>query len=62
VARGACVQAAAALSGRNVAEVARTWAPETSTVEPDVEVDAAAVRGAYAALRVRTHPESGATP
>src|SRR6185436_14772024 len=29
VARGACVQAAAALTGRDVAEVARTWAPET---------------------------------
>lgn len=62
VARGACVQAAAALHGRDVAEVARSWAPETSTLEPDSRVDAAAVRDAYAALRQHTHPEPGATP
>ena len=31
VARGACVQAAAALAGREVADVAREWAPPTGT-------------------------------
>jgi xylulokinase len=62
VARGACVQAAAASAGLDVAEVARAWAPRCSTVEPDPHVDAAAVRDAYAAVRLRTHPETGVTP
>jgi xylulokinase len=61
VARGACVQAAAVLAGRDVADVARAWAPEAATVEPDLDLDVAAVRDAYAALRLRTHPESGVT-
>lgn len=61
VARGACVQAAAALTGGDVAEVSRAWAPHSTVVEPDPEVDAASVRGAYAELRLRTHPETGAT-
>jgi hypothetical protein len=59
VARGACVQAAAALTGRDVAEISRAWAPECSVIEPHPDVDAASVRGAYAELRLRTHPESG---
>jgi xylulokinase len=62
VARGACIQAAAALTGRDVAEASRAWAPETSVIEPDAHVDAATVRGAYAELRVRTHPETGEAP
>jgi xylulokinase len=59
VARGACVQAAAALTGRDVAAIAHAWAPETSVVEPDPSIDAASVRGAYAEVRLRTHPETG---
>jgi xylulokinase len=59
VARGACVQAAAALTGGDVAAVSRAWAPDCSVIEPDTDVDAAAVRGAYAALRLHTHPETG---
>jgi len=59
VSRGACVQAAAVLTGRDVAEISHAWAPDCSVVEPDVDVDAASVRDAYAALRLRTHPESG---
>jgi xylulokinase len=62
VARGACVQAAAALTGRDVADVSRAWAPDSSVIEPDPDVDAASVRGAYAELRLRTHPESGEAP
>lgn len=60
VARGACAQAAAALAGSDIADVSRAWAPDTSVIEPDLDVDAAAVRRAYAELRVRTHPETGA--
>ena len=60
VARGACVQAAAALTGHDVATVAREWAPSDGrTVEPDPTVDAALVRGQYRHLLQRTHPESG---
>jgi xylulokinase len=62
VARGACIQAAAALAERDVADVARAWAPDTSFIEPDLDVDAASVRSAYAELRFRIHPESGETP
>jgi xylulokinase len=62
VARGACIQAAAALAERDVADVGRAWAPDTSVIEPDLDVDAASARSAYAELRVRTHPESGETP
>jgi xylulokinase len=60
VARGACVQATAARSGRDVAAVARDWAPTGGqTIEPDPTVDACAVRAAYRELRQRTHPDSG---
>jgi xylulokinase len=62
VARGACVQAAAALAGRDVADVARSWAPESSVVEPHPDIDAASVRGSYADARRRTHPETGDRP
>jgi xylulokinase len=58
-ARGACVQAAAALAGRDVGEVASSWAPPTTVVEPNLDLDAAAVRAAYAALRRNSHPETG---
>jgi len=52
VARGACVQAAAALSGRPPAEVAAAWSCDAGKrVEPTPGVDAAAVRAAYAAAR-----------
>jgi xylulokinase len=59
VARGACVQAAAVLAQRDVADVARAWEPESSTIEPNPDVDAASVREAYAGARRRTHPETG---
>ena len=63
VARGACVQAAAARSGRDVAAVALDWAPAGGQqVEPDPAVDATAVRAAYRDLRRRTHPEPGEQP
>jgi xylulokinase len=63
VARGACAQAAAALSGRDVADLATAWAPGGQTViEPDPAVDAAAVRAAYRTLRQRSHPEPGDRP
>jgi xylulokinase len=62
VARGACVQAAAAFTGRDVAQVASDWAPDSAVIQANAEVDAAAVRGAYAEVRHRTHPETGATP
>lgn len=52
VATGACVQAAAALQGTDPGEVAAAWGlGEGVTVEPDVSVDAASVRAAYAAAR-----------
>ena len=52
VARGACVQAAAVLTGRAVADVAREWAPvRPRSSNPNVRVDAASVRAAYAELR-----------
>ena len=61
VARGACIQAAAALTGREVAAVSREWAPsDAHLVEPDVAVDAVAVRAAYRSAREHTYPESGA--
>ena len=60
VARGACVQATATLSGEDVATVAREWAPSDGrTVDPDPTVDAARVRVQYRDLLRRTHPESG---
>jgi len=61
VARGACVQAVAALSGRDVGAVSLEWAPSNpGRVEPDPAVDAAAVRDAYRAARLHAYPESGA--
>jgi xylulokinase len=60
VARGACVQAAAALTGRDVATVGRDWAPsDERTVDPDLAIDAARVRAQYRDLLQRTHPDSG---
>jgi xylulokinase len=48
VARGAAVQAAAALTGRDVGALAADWAPAVEqVVEPDPTIDAASVRGAY---------------
>ncbi len=48
VARGAAVQAAAVLTGRDVGDVAREWSPaDASVVEPDAAVDPGAVRSAY---------------
>ena len=52
VATGACVQAAAALSGAVPTRSGPAWGLDGGTlVEPDPAVDAAAVREAYAALR-----------
>jgi xylulokinase len=53
VARGAALQAAAVLTGSSFDDVASAWGPvRSSIVEPDLSVDAAAVRAAYArALR-----------
>ena len=52
VARGAAVQAAAALAGRDVAEVARDWSPnDVRDVAPNRSVDTGAVRAAYRAAR-----------
>ena len=49
VAAGACAQAAAVLHARDIAEVARDWALARGvTVEPNADVDRAAVRAAYA--------------
>jgi xylulokinase len=63
VARGACVQAAATFTGRDLATVAQEWAPANARlVEPDASVDAAAVRGKYADVRRRTHPDTGDAP
>ena len=60
VARGACVQAAATLAGRDVATVSAEWAPsDRRLVEPDPSVDAVAVREAYRAARLHIYPESG---
>ncbi len=60
VARGACVQAAAVLTGNDVATVARKWARgDGRTVDPDRTVDAARVRAQYRDLLQRTHPGSG---
>jgi hypothetical protein len=61
VARGACIQAAAVLSGREVAAVALEWArSDPQLVEPHASVDAASVRDAYRTARLHAYPESGA--
>ena len=52
VAAGACVQAAATLRSCNPVDVAAEWKlARGATVEPDANVDRAAVRAAYAATR-----------
>jgi len=52
VAIGACIQAAAVLRDRMPEEVAAEWQSGAGhTVEPDLSVDSAAVRAAYAAAR-----------
>ncbi len=52
VAAGACVQAAATLRGCDPADVAAEWKLGRGvTVEPDANVDRAAVRAAYTAAR-----------
>jgi len=57
VARGAAVQAAAVLAGRDVGEVARDWSlGNVRVVEPEHSVDPGAVRAAYrSALSERMH-------
>ncbi len=52
VAKGACVQAAALLDGAHVSDVAHSWKGTPVTeLEPDPDVDRAAIRDAYRALR-----------
>jgi xylulokinase len=60
VARGACIQAAAALAGRPPEEVARAWRDaerrradpsESEVTAPDRDIDAAVVRAAHRAAR-----------
>jgi xylulokinase len=57
VARGAAVQAAAVLAGRDVGEVARDWSlGNVRVVEPEHSVDPGAVRAAYrSAVSERMH-------
>jgi xylulokinase len=52
VAKGACVQAAALLHGAPVAEIAHSWrGPAVAEIDPDPDVDRAAIREAYGAVR-----------
>jgi xylulokinase len=52
VAKGACVQAAAALHGTSPTAIAAAWKqPPSAEIEPNPEVDRDAIRAAYAALR-----------
>jgi xylulokinase len=54
VARGAAVQAAAVLAGGQPGEVAEAWRPSPdAVVEPDGQLDRAALRAAYHELRDR---------
>jgi xylulokinase len=55
VATGACVQAAAALTGEDFADVSERWGlpGRVPVVDPDPTVDAAEVRGAYRAASLR---------
>jgi hypothetical protein len=56
VATGACVQAAAALHQTPPEEVAKTWElGKGHVLETDYDVDARAVRGAYAEVRDRDY-------
>jgi xylulokinase len=54
VAKGACVQAAALLHDADVADVARAWkGTPVAELDPDPNVDRAAIRAAYGAVRDR---------
>ena len=54
VATGACVQAAALLHGADVAEIADAWkGTPVAELDPDPDVDRAAIRDAYSAVRDR---------
>ena len=54
VAKGACVQAAALLHGADVAEIAHAWkGTPVAELDPDPDVDRAAIRDAYGAVRDR---------
>ena len=54
VAKGACVQAAALLHGADVAEIAHAWkGTPVAELDPDPDVDRAAIRDAYSAVRDR---------
>jgi xylulokinase len=52
VALGACVQAAATLQGASAEEVRAAWPmAQTQVIEPDLTIDSAAIREAYARCR-----------
>jgi len=52
VAAGACIQAAAVVRNEDLADVARAWGlAHGPAVQPDVDVDGAAVRAAYTDVR-----------
>ena len=52
VAKGACVQAAALLHGAPVAEIAHSWRGQAvAEIDPDPDVDRAAIREVYGAVR-----------
>jgi xylulokinase len=52
VAKGACIQAASVLHGTSPEEIASAWKHAPSAeIQPDPEVDRAAIRAAYAAVR-----------
>ncbi len=54
VAKGACVQAAALLHGADVAEIAHAWkGTPVAELDSDPDVDRAAIRDAYGAVRDR---------
>lgn len=57
VAAGACVQAAAILSGRSLAQTQQDWSlGEGTTVAPDTEVDRLGLRDRYRAAAARPGP------
>ena len=56
VALGACVQAAAVLSGRSISQIQEMWGLGSgTTISPDIEFDGGAVRGRY---HTATHNEN----
>jgi xylulokinase len=59
VAAGACVQAAAVLTGRDPLEVADGWGLGGAHAVEPVDVDHEDVRARYAATRARLHPDAG---